>query len=112
MNLILIPTLFVLLLSCDNFPCGELTGDQKALLANAQARATNLKIENIPCEFYYMKVTATTKDIDTAAIRAIHPYLYNQKAKIGWAVLMVHDADGKYLFSHNYNDSIFIQTGD
>ncbi len=59
-----------------------------------------------------MKVTITSKNIDTAAIHAIHPYLYNQKAKTGWPVLLVHDAEGKYLFSHNYNDSIFVQTGD
>lgn len=112
MKLTIIPVLSVFLFSCSSTLCGELTGAVKAQLENAKAKAPNLKIENIPCEFYYMNVTVTTKNVDTAAIHAIHPYLYNQKTKTGWAVLLVHDAEGKYLFSHNYTGNIFIQTGD
>ena len=113
MKLLIVPAILsATLLSCDNTLCGELSGASKAQYEAAKARATNLKIENIPCEPYYINVIVTTKNIDTATIHAIHPYLYNQKTKTGWPVLLVHDADGKYLFRHNYNNNIFVQSGD
>jgi hypothetical protein len=108
----IIAMLVVMGSSCNNFICGELTGEWKTQLENAKAHAANLKIENTPCEFYYINVTATSKKIDTSAIHSIHKYLYNEKNNIGWQVALVYDVEGKYLFSHRYNDSIYIQKVD
>ncbi|MBX2925919.1 MAG: hypothetical protein KF746_27230 [Chitinophagaceae bacterium] len=98
--------------SCNNFLCGELSGEWKKQLERAKANAVNLKIENIPCEFYYINATVTSNHIDTIAIHSIHKYLYDEKSKTGWQVILVHNAEGKYLFSHKYNNSIYVQTGD
>lgn len=92
--------------------CGELSGEWKEQFERANATTVSVKAENIPCEFYYINVIITTKHIDTTAIHSIHKYLYNKKSKIGWQVLLVYNTEGQYLFSHRYNDSIYIQKGD
>ncbi len=101
-----------LLYSCDSIVCGELSGEWKLQFEKAATATTNLKLENIPCEFYYINVIANSNKIDTNTIHSLHKLLYNQKNKIGWQVLLVYNAEGKYLFSHRYNNSIYIQTGD
>jgi hypothetical protein len=100
------------LLSCNNLTCGELTGEWKEQYEKANSVAVDLKVENIPCEYFYINVILKTKVVDTSAIHSIHRYLYNEKNKIGWQVLQVYDVNGKYIFSHKYNDNIYIQTGD
>jgi hypothetical protein len=95
--------------SCNYLLCGELTGEWKNKLEKANEFSASLKVENIPCEFYYINVIATTKLIDTSAIHSLHKYLYDEKSKVGWQVLLVHDAEWKYLFSHRYDNSIFLQ---
>jgi len=97
--------------SCNYLMCGELTGEWKFKSERANKASTVLKVEDIPCEFYYINVMATTKVIDTPAIDALHKYLYDEK-KVGWQVLLVHNAEGKYLFSHIYNNSNYTQKGD
>ena len=47
--------------------------------------------------------------IDTSDIHSLHQYLYDEKNKVGWQVLLVHNANGKCLFSHRYDNSIFLQ---
>ena len=95
--------------SCNYLLCGELTGEWKNKLEKANEFSASLKVENIPCEFYYINVIATTKLIDTSAIHSLHKYLYDEKSKVGWQVLLVHNVKGKYLFCRRYNNGIFIE---
>ena len=100
------------LFSCDSTSCGELTGEWKKQYEKANSIAKNFKVESIPCEYSYINLILKSKIIDTSAIRVIHKYLYNEKKSIGWNIILVYDTDGKYLFSHKYNDSIYVQKGD
>lgn len=98
--------------SCNTFLCGELTGEWKQQFENANSKAIKFKIENIPCEYFYINLIMLSNEIDTSSIRSIHKILYNKENRIGWQVIKVYDNNRKYLFSHNYNDNIYIQTGD
>jgi hypothetical protein len=89
-----------------------LTGQWKTQFEKAKLNTDNLEVENIPCEFYYIKVVVHNTKVDTSAICAIHKHLYNKNDNIGWQVLLVYDLDKKYLFSHRYNGSIYFQQGD
>lgn len=98
--------------SCNSVLCGDLTGEWKQQFDNANVNAGNLRVENIPCEFFYINVIVPIGKVDTFSIHSIHKYLYNQEKKSGWQVLLVYDIKENYLFSHKYNDSIYIQNGD
>lgn len=98
--------------SCSSILCGELTGEWKQMLEKASAVFPELKVENIPCEFYYIDIFISSEKIDTSEIHSLHKYLYDHKSRIGWQVLQVYDSKQQYLFSHRYNNDMFIQTGD
>lgn len=99
-------------LSCNTVLCGKLKGEWKSQYEKANTVAVNMKVEYIPCEYFYINVFLNNKNIDTSYIRSIHKYLYNEKTKVGWPVLQIYNEKGKYLFSLNYEGSCYVQKGD
>ncbi len=102
----------LLFVSCSESLCGKLSGEWKRQYDSANKFSAKLKLENIPCDFYYINVVVLDGLVDTASIHKVHKFLYNPKNNSGWQALLVYSNEGKYLFTHNYNDSIFIQNGD
>lgn len=115
MKITLIYLLFscLLLTSCDRILCGDLPKELEILQSRANSRFSDyLLVENIPCEGFYIKVMYKIEKIDTSIVHSVHKVLYDKKNSVGWPVLLVHDKSGEYIFSHNYENKIYIQTGD
>jgi hypothetical protein len=99
--------LTLLFYSCNSIFCGELTGEWASTLNLVKNKyINNFRIENIPCDFYYINITALNKNIDTALLNTVHKELYNPINKVGWLVLKVYDNKGNFLFVHKYDGRI------
>lgn len=110
---ILVCLLFAIsLCSCTSIMCGELTGEWKQQVDDANKKAIDFKIRHVPCEFRDIDMVFLTGKIDTVSVHSVHKILYNEKNKIGWQVIRVYNKDNKYLFSHRYTDSIYVQSVD
>lgn len=110
---ILVCLLFsICMYSCTSIMCGKLTGKWEQQLKEANKNATDFKVKHIPCEFYDIDMVFTSEQIDTMSVHSVHKILYNEKTKIGWQVIKVYDRNNKYLFSHRYTNSIYVERAD
>ncbi len=102
--------LIFILFSCRNVNktlCGELKGEWKDNYEEASKEYPKLfSIEAVPCESYYINISAKTNNIDTLKISSLHRILYNEQSKIGWLSLKVYDRDGKFVFSRHFSGKI------
>lgn len=97
--------------SCTSLLCGELSGDWRIMMGDAEAKYSDkLVIENIPCEFYYLDVKLKKGvGADTVLIAQAHRDLYNPEKRIGWLLVNVYDSNNKYIFSHRHNGGIYVR---
>ena len=93
--------------------CGELPENLKSKIDIANTHFGKfVELEPIPCEMRYFNVNLKTEKCDTLMINDLHELLYDSEKHDGWITLLVHDASGKYLFSHGKNGNIYKQSGD
>lgn len=95
-------TIFFILLFCGcDLICG-LKDTPREMLEMAQEKFnTYCRIENIPCESYYMNIKLKV-DENAELTAELHKMLYHEKEKIGWLSLHIYDKNGVFLITHHY----------
>jgi hypothetical protein len=113
-QLMIYSIIFILFLSsCNRFLCGELPPELKMKINRVNNLYSDyLKVENIPCENFYINVVFHNDKIDTSMVHSVHKILYDKENNIGWPVLLVYNMQEEYIFSHNYENKIYKQSGD
>lgn len=112
-NVFIVFICFILVNSCSYFPCGSPKDEWQKLLKEAKKKYSDkVEIRIIPCESIYLDIILKDNNIDTLDLDHLHKLLYNQSSKIGWQTINVYNKNGQYIFSHSFEEKIFIQSGD
>lgn len=100
-------------MSCNKLLCGSLDKRYQDLIDSVNIKFKNhFSVENIPCDFNYIKLKLYTQDLDSTLIEDAHKVLYNSEKKIGWPTILIYDNNKDYIISHSKNNKFYYQTGD
>ncbi len=101
----------LLLSSCDYLTrifCGNLVEVEQKMVDTVEKNyGKYVSVKPIPCENLYIRIYLKEDLRDTVILHSIHDELYNEKTTDGWQDMIVHDTQGRYLFTHTYSGKIF-----